>query len=302
MPLAATLISAGVSGGLGLFGAAKGAGASRKAGDIQSQAAQQQAAEFQRALEQYNPQIGQSAERAATDVTGMATQSGANVTGTAGTAAQGVRGATTQANELLQPYIGLGAEQAASMREFMAPGGAGTRQFTGADMAAYDPGYQFRMQEAAKALQSSAAARGGALGGGATKALANYSQNLASAEYGAAFDRFQKQQETRYNRMSDLMKFGGGAAERAGTNLIGGETYAGNIGMRGAEYAGDIGMRGAEWAGGARTRADEVMAQNALGTQRDVSNLITGGAASRAAGEVGAANACLLYTSDAADE
>src|SRR4030095_3910840 len=113
----------------------------------------------------------------------------------------------------------------------------------------------------------------------------------ASAEYGAAFDRFQRQQETRYNRLSDLMKFGGGMAERAGANLIGAETYAGNIGTRGAEYAGDIGMRGAEWAGGARTRADEVMAQNAMGTQRSTSDLLTGGAAARAAGEVGAANA-----------
>ena len=52
-----------------------------------------------------------------------------------------------------------------------------------------DPGYQFRIDQGNKAIQSSAAARGTLLTGGTLKALAGYSQGLASNEYGNVFNR-----------------------------------------------------------------------------------------------------------------
>lgn len=52
-----------------------------------------------------------------------------------------------------------------------------------------DPGAQYRMREANKALERSAAARGGLLSGSTLKALAELNQELASQEYGAAFNR-----------------------------------------------------------------------------------------------------------------
>lgn len=52
-----------------------------------------------------------------------------------------------------------------------------------------DPGYQFRMDQGQKAIERSAAARGGLFSGGTGKALQQYSQGLASQEYGNAFNR-----------------------------------------------------------------------------------------------------------------
>lgn len=52
-----------------------------------------------------------------------------------------------------------------------------------------DPSYQFRMQEGLKALQNAAGARGGRQSGATLKALTGYGQNLASQEYGNAFNR-----------------------------------------------------------------------------------------------------------------
>ena len=52
-----------------------------------------------------------------------------------------------------------------------------------------DPGYGFRLSEGLKALERSAAARGGLLSGGTGKALTRYGQEMASQEFGNAFNR-----------------------------------------------------------------------------------------------------------------
>ena len=52
-----------------------------------------------------------------------------------------------------------------------------------------DPSYQFRFAEGQKALDRSAAAKGGALSGGAIKASARYGQDMASTEYGNIWNR-----------------------------------------------------------------------------------------------------------------
>ena len=169
----------------------------------------------------------------------------------------------------------------------MAPGGVGQRAFTAADMAAYDPGYQFRLDEAAKAVQSSAAARGGASRGGALKALLQRSQDVASSEFGAASDRFRQQQQDRYARLFGTAQLGGAYAGQAGANLMG----AGQAGLGAAEYAAGLGQRGAEYAGNVGLQSTQIQGGNAMDTQRMIADLMTGGAAARAAGTVGSANA-----------
>ncbi len=82
------------------------------------------------------------------------------------------------------PYQGLGNT---------AVGGLNTAlqnpfQFNLAD----DPGYQFRLAQGQKAIEQSAAARGGAVSGGALKALTQYGQGFASNEYQNAFARHQQ--------------------------------------------------------------------------------------------------------------
>ena len=71
------------------------------------------------------------------------------------------------------------------------------KQFTGADMQAYDPGYQFRINQGLQALDRQAAARGGVLGGGQIKAAQQYAQDLASNEYQNAWAR--RNQEAQQN-------------------------------------------------------------------------------------------------------
>lgn len=80
------------------------------------------------------------------------------------------------------------------------------RNFTMADYQE-DPGYQFRLDQGNKALNNSAAARGGLLSGATLKAIAEYNSGAASQEYGAAQNRFvqnqtlaQNAQNTAYNQ------------------------------------------------------------------------------------------------------
>lgn len=261
MPAAAIAIPAAIQAGVSLYGAAKGSSAAKKAGQMQSEEAQRQSQLFRDTLAQYNPQIGQAVSAGQAGVSGALDQ---------------YRQQALAANELLSPYTGAGAEALGSLRELMMPGADLNRTFTAADMMAYDPGYQFRIDEAQKALQTSAAARGGALGGGTLKALNQRVQDVASSEFGSAAERFRQQQQDRFSRLSSLMGTGLNAAGAAGGNLM----ALGQAGLGAGQYISNLGVQGAQ-----------SMAGNALSTQQQISDLMTGGAAARAAGTVGSANA-----------
>jgi hypothetical protein len=68
---------------------------------------------------------------------------------------------------------------------------------SGQELLANDPGVAFRLQEGRNALESSAAARGGALSGPALAALQRQGQELASQEYGNAWQRAAQQAQMR---------------------------------------------------------------------------------------------------------
>lgn len=129
------------------------------------------------------------------------------------------------------------------------------RDFTMSDFQR-DPGYDFRMQEGMKALERSAAARGGLGSGGTLKALIRYGQDFASNEYQNAYNRFNNDRTTRFNRLASLAgagqtatnqvgAYGQNYANTAGQNLIGGASAMGAAGMAGANAwanaAGNIG-------------------------------------------------------------
>lgn len=65
-----------------------------------------------------------------------------------------------------------------------------------------DPSYQFRKQEGMDGIESSAAAGGGLLSGAALKALNGYNSNLASQEYGNAWQRDQAEKQNLFNTLS----------------------------------------------------------------------------------------------------
>lgn len=89
-----------------------------------------------------------------------------------------------------------------------------------------DPGYQFRMDEGARAVDSSAAARGGLLSGAALKGMERYGQGFAANEYDNAYNRFTNDQGNRYNRLASM----------AGQ----GQVQVGQSAARGSQFAGDM--------------------------------------------------------------
>ena len=91
-----------------------------------------------------------------------------------------------------------------------------------------DPGYAFRMQEGMKALERSAAARGGLLSGGMLKGAQRYGQDLASQEYMNAFNRYQAERNAQLNPLQSLAGVG-----QTATNQLGqaGQMMAGNVGQ-----------------------------------------------------------------------
>jgi hypothetical protein len=103
-----------------------------------------------------------------------------------------------------------------------------------------DPGYGFRLAEGQKALERSAAARGGLLSGSAMKGTLNYAQGLASQEYQNAFNRYTSQRDTRYNMLRGLTDVGAGAAG----------SMVGAAGTAGANTAAAQGNAGAAQASG----------------------------------------------------
>lgn len=101
------------------------------------------------------------------------------------------------------------------------------RDFTMNDFQA-DPGYAFRMQEGQKALERSAAARGGLMSGGTMKALTQYGQDAASQEYQNAYNRFNNDRNTRYNRLASLAGIGQTANAQVGAA---GQNYGNQVGQ-----------------------------------------------------------------------
>lgn len=111
-----------------------------------------------------------------------------------------------------------------------------------------DPGYQFRLREGMKAIEGSAAARGGLLSGGAVKAGADYASGLASQEYQNAFNRYLSQEDLknrRYNQFANIAGIGqtaAGSMQTAGSEMgrqVGASTIAsGNAIAQGALAAG----------------------------------------------------------------
>lgn len=126
------------------------------------------------------------------------------------------QGGLAAQNQLLQ-LLGIGGDATA------ADYGAAAQPF-GMDQFEADPGYAFRQAEGMKALERSAAARGGLLSGSALKGIQRFGQDLASQEYTNAFNRYQTERAARLNPLQSMM----GAGQSSANTLTG---AAGNLGQ-----------------------------------------------------------------------
>ena len=96
-------------------------------------------------------------------------------------------------------------------------------------------GYQFRQEQGQKALERSMAAQGVTMGGGgygeinpqAAQAMTDYSQGLASQEYGNEYNRYVGDQLNTFNM---LMGASGSGQQATGQMAQQGQAYATNVG------------------------------------------------------------------------
>lgn len=106
-----------------------------------------------------------------------------------------------------------------------------------------DPGYAFRLSEGMKALDRTAASRGGLLSGATLKGAQRYGQDLGSQEYQNAFNRYQIERNAQLNPLQSLAGVGQtatntltGAAGQMGQNFATG--YGNVANARASGYVG----------------------------------------------------------------
>lgn len=185
------------------------------------------------------------------------------------------RGLQMQQRELPRALreVSRGAGEAeAHIRPFKTVGYDATRQLAGllsrpapgyraptAEEVAASPAVQFRMQQAQRALETGAAARGGLFGGGHQRQLAQYMQGLASQEYESEDQRRLREAEFEQEQLRQRMAGLGGLGElgfrsagaisalreRLGASMAGLRTGMGAAGASALQAAGQARASGA---------------------------------------------------------
>jgi hypothetical protein len=152
--------------------------------------------------------------------------------------------------KLQEPYRQAGITGQNRLMELLGLGGntgaAGYGKYAqdfGAQDFQQDPGYAFRLAEGQKALDRSAAARGGLISGAALKAATGYGQQMGSQEYQNAFNRYQTNRTNQLQPLGNLMASGQSAAANQGTAAGNYGTAGGNAIMQGGQSvaAGQLG-------------------------------------------------------------
>ena len=106
-----------------------------------------------------------------------------------------------------------------------------------------DPGYGFRMSEGMKALERSAAARGGLMGGATGKALQRFGQEMGSQEYMNAFNRYQTERAAQLNPLQSLAGVGQTSANTVGGYGQNFANQANQLGMTNAANQGNLALQ-----------------------------------------------------------
>jgi hypothetical protein len=167
-----------------------------------------------------------------------------------------------QGREDLAPYRESGytaLKDIEKMKPFL------TAQFGPEQFGQYlDPSMAFRQKIGTQATERLANVGGGAISGNTMRALTDYGQNLASTEYGGAFNRFQTERGNIYNTLANIAGMGQGAVN---TGVRAGESFAGSqtgliTGQAAAQAAGTVGAANAY--GGAATNLGNMAYLNSL--------------------------------------
>ena len=135
------------------------------------------------------------------------------------------------------PWRQAGVNALGQLNTGTAAGGQFMRPFAMSDYQA-DPGYAFRLSEGMKGLQNSAAARGNLLSGATLKGITRFGQDSASQEYQNAYNRYNTNVGTQYNRLASMAGLGQTANAALGAA---GSTYGNNASNIAMSNAGNVG-------------------------------------------------------------
>lgn len=188
-------------------------------------------------------------------------------------AAEAQIGAANQANALEKqmyeqsradqmPWLEQGKVSLSQLAGLTKPGGELMRTYGAADFEA-DPGYQFRLGEAAKGADRAMAARGLTNSGTALRELSRVNQGMASDEFQNAYNRWMQQRQNQYNMLSGLADTGqvtGGQLASIGSNYS--NQYGQNLGQAANARASSFVAGGRSKAQGYRAigdNADKIM-------------------------------------------
>lgn len=149
-----------------------------------------------------------------------------------------------QNREDMAPWRTAGGQAVGQLSDLTGPNGAWSKDFSASDFQK-DPGYEFRMAEGQKALERSAAARGGVLGGATLRSLTRYNQDYGSQEYDKAYNRFMNNRSQRFNQLAaiaglgqtangQLAQVGMNTANNQSNNLMGAANMQGAAGIASA--------------------------------------------------------------------
>jgi hypothetical protein len=150
-----------------------------------------------------------------------------------------------QSREDLAPYRETGytaLKDIERMKPFL------TAQFGPEQFGQYlDPSMAFRQRMGTQATERLANIGGGAISGNTMRALTDYGQNLASTEYGNAFNRFQTERGNIYNTLANIAGMG---QQAVNTGVNAGQSFAGQqtgliTGQAAANAAGTVGASNA---------------------------------------------------------
>lgn len=154
-------------------------------------------------------------------------------------------GALSSEESNLTPYTQAGT-MALSKLNGMQPFSAPTAQ-----QAAETPGYQFQLTQGLKALQNSAAARGGLLSSGTAKAINDYAQGTAASNYGNVYNRALQTYQTNFGNQMSLAGLGANTATNLSSLQQGNaNAQSGILGQSSAEEAQQINNAAAARASG----------------------------------------------------
>jgi hypothetical protein len=271
------LLSLGVSAGSSLIGGLVG-------GNASADAAKQQAAADQKAIDFTKSQVSNSQNLIAQGTTGV---------GQSAAAGQGlVAGAPTAAAQPLSPYTTAGATALPGLQDLSgANGPLGSKFSFDPSNLAQDPGYQFTLQQGQQAIQRAAAAQGGLFSGGTMKSLAGYTTGTANQYFNDAYQRslstFQANQQSALNRagvLSNLAGYGYGAGQTQSQQAFQAPVIGAQLGLQGAttqlqgnEASGQLGVQGASSIAQMMGAQGNAQAAGTVGSANSWLNALQGG-------------------------